>query len=104
MIVLFKQTDKYPANTVVNSTVDVKKKFYTFVHLLIIVVRVRNSERFHRAQLLSDIFTFESSKEKLHRKTVHDMSAVPKDIYCYSLENSFSFDWAEIFFLHVVDP
>ena len=32
------------------------------------------------------------------------MSGVPKDIYCYSFENSFTSDWAETFFLHVLDP
>ena len=30
------------------------------------------------------------------------MSGVPKDIYSYNLENYFSFDWSETFFLHVI--
>ena len=36
-----------------------------------------------------------------HRVFLCYLSGLPKDIYCYSLQNSFSSDWAEIFFLYV---
>ena len=35
---------------------------------------------------------------------VYFMSGVPEEIYCYSLEKSFSSEWAKTFFLYVYDP
>ena len=50
-----------------------------------------------------EVFTYFESWN-VPRMWIYYMSGVPKDIYYYSLENSFFFfDWAETFFLHVLD-
>ena len=49
------------------------------------------------------IYTY-ISFEKFYQSVTFYMSGVPKDIYCYSLENSFFLDCAETFFLHILDP